>query len=494
MAQDAARLGGYPQQGNRSPEDVEEELLNLAEDCYTNDTALNVDHIRQLIQSTSALSWRCKTEDGIPALHLAVMVEATPAEAMWEAISLLVEAGANPMEKDDDGDTAVDAIISLTEEDDEDGETYTPTKFTHLAAMGAILQSPHVVVDRPLIATLCSWLRRSMPRPNKQGKGEQWCPHPVTFEKILDILTSRSSREDVTQAWCSEELLEYLEDCAYDKKCGVTAQKVTDFLEQGAKPGHMQRGASSLLLTVLNPYSSFAELEQVFRLLIGTDSGVISIRDSFRLSPVQWAADYVNVSSQHNLKRPNPAAYLALVPVVMAALPPDTDIGPVAGVACLKVTPQGSSGDGPKGRTITPPRFLEGDRVDCCVETPGGTYDWEEGIIIALWYREGCWPPEYPGAPYEVLLDLGQRVFAPADDDRLIRKQGTAATAPVTAASAGGAKYTFAATGPSGKAKAKAAGAPRFIRRQREDGKWEMFDSVSGRARLIASDSESDGE
>ena len=52
-----------------------------------------------------------------------------------------------------------------------------------------------------------------------------------------------------------------------------------------------------------------------------------------------------------------------------------------------KRTPIFVGGEFGQGRAV---RFLEGDRVLCRVEAPGGLTTWEEGVVIGLWYREPC--------------------------------------------------------------------------------------------------------
>ena len=53
----------------------------------------------------------------------------------------------------------------------------------------------------------------------------------------------------------------------------------------------------------------------------------------------------------------------------------------------LTRTPIFVGGEFGQGRAV---RFLEGDRVLCRVEAPGGLTTWEEGVVIGLWYREPC--------------------------------------------------------------------------------------------------------
>jgi G3E family GTPase len=56
-------------------------------------------------------------------------------------------------------------------------------------------------------------------------------------------------------------------------------------------------------------------------------------------------------------------------------------------------------------------RFRIGDVVEC------NTGAWKRGKVVSLFYREGNMT-----APYQVELDDGSLIYAPADDDRLIRK------------------------------------------------------------------------
>jgi len=62
-------------------------------------------------------------------------------------------------------------------------------------------------------------------------------------------------------------------------------------------------------------------------------------------------------------------------------------------------------------------RFKVGDRVECCV----GTNEWAIGKIVKLKYRGPGWPKGRPSAPYQIKLDSGALIFAPFDDDRVVR-------------------------------------------------------------------------
>jgi hypothetical protein len=64
-------------------------------------------------------------------------------------------------------------------------------------------------------------------------------------------------------------------------------------------------------------------------------------------------------------------------------------------------------------------RFGHGSRVECRIG-PDPVTGWARGTIVELWYREKSWPPG-SFAPYQVELDDGRRIFAPADVDQVIR-------------------------------------------------------------------------
>jgi hypothetical protein len=61
-------------------------------------------------------------------------------------------------------------------------------------------------------------------------------------------------------------------------------------------------------------------------------------------------------------------------------------------------------------------RFQVGTRVECRV----GPDEWALGTIVLVWYREPHWPT-HSWAPYQIKLDDGRFIFAPADMDQVIR-------------------------------------------------------------------------
>ena len=62
-------------------------------------------------------------------------------------------------------------------------------------------------------------------------------------------------------------------------------------------------------------------------------------------------------------------------------------------------------------------RFQVGSRVEC--NTGGGS--WSPGRVVALMYRDDGMPSGMV-APYQVQLDNGDLIYAPADEAEVIRK------------------------------------------------------------------------
>jgi len=72
-------------------------------------------------------------------------------------------------------------------------------------------------------------------------------------------------------------------------------------------------------------------------------------------------------------------------------------------------------------------RFGVGNVVECCV----GPNEWARGKVVKLWHREPKMPPGMV-APYQVQLDEdppGEYIFAPVDDECVIRAQTTGISA-----------------------------------------------------------------
>jgi hypothetical protein len=63
-----------------------------------------------------------------------------------------------------------------------------------------------------------------------------------------------------------------------------------------------------------------------------------------------------------------------------------------------------------------PVRFQVGARVECRT----GQDEWVRGKVILVWYREPHWPVN-SWAPYQIQLDDGRLIFAPADTEQVIR-------------------------------------------------------------------------
>ena len=63
-------------------------------------------------------------------------------------------------------------------------------------------------------------------------------------------------------------------------------------------------------------------------------------------------------------------------------------------------------------------RFGVGDKVACKT----GATEWSPGVVVALLYRDEYMPPGMI-APYQVKLDKsGNCIYAPVDEDDVIRK------------------------------------------------------------------------
>jgi len=65
-------------------------------------------------------------------------------------------------------------------------------------------------------------------------------------------------------------------------------------------------------------------------------------------------------------------------------------------------------------------RFQVDDRVVCRTGPGEGEDAWSAGTVVKLWHREPGWPKRKV-APYQVRLDTGTLIFAPMDDDRVIK-------------------------------------------------------------------------
>jgi len=66
-------------------------------------------------------------------------------------------------------------------------------------------------------------------------------------------------------------------------------------------------------------------------------------------------------------------------------------------------------------------RFDVGTKVQCRTGRGDGEDGWSNGTVVKIWYRETQWPRGRT-APYQIKLDDGALIFAPMDDDRVIRE------------------------------------------------------------------------
>eukprot|EP00747_Dinoflagellata_sp_TGD_P120619 gnl/TRDRNA2_/TRDRNA2_173285_c2_seq2.p1 gnl/TRDRNA2_/TRDRNA2_173285_c2~~gnl/TRDRNA2_/TRDRNA2_173285_c2_seq2.p1 ORF type:complete len:316 (+),score=48.30 gnl/TRDRNA2_/TRDRNA2_173285_c2_seq2:122-949(+) len=266
--------------------------------------------------------------------------------------------------------------------------------------------------------------------------------------------------------------------------CDVDLPLVQKLLADGAKPSHRLNGSrTSLHLVALNPHLKYKVADEVVKLLIEAEPEVVEVQDGFGLTALNWAEDYIDVADQHGLKNPNPAALIA----ISEHMKPGTD-GGLKGIKLSQMRPADDvpktnsyrqialdqfrrytyhrdlHGEDPSATVVVPVRpalrFLEGDRVEVRIAEAKHIYTWEEGIVVALHLREAWWPKSHPGVPYEVLLDVGTRMLVLVDRDAVIRREGS------------GARKTKGAAAKS-----------RFEKKQRDDGQWELVDSITGKAR-----------
>jgi hypothetical protein len=70
-------------------------------------------------------------------------------------------------------------------------------------------------------------------------------------------------------------------------------------------------------------------------------------------------------------------------------------------------------------------RFEIGERVECRIG-PHPVKGWAAGRVIKHFYSEPNWPPNMV-APYQIALHDGRLIFAPADNDNVIRRRAPAA-------------------------------------------------------------------
>lgn len=64
-------------------------------------------------------------------------------------------------------------------------------------------------------------------------------------------------------------------------------------------------------------------------------------------------------------------------------------------------------------------RFKLGERVSCFV---GGSDGWLDGTVIEQWYGQEADFENDHVVPYQIQLDIGQQIYAPADDDECIKR------------------------------------------------------------------------
>eukprot|EP00038_Savillea_parva_P026401 m.53855 g.53855 ORF g.53855 m.53855 type:complete len:553 (+) comp7488_c0_seq3:47-1705(+) len=73
-------------------------------------------------------------------------------------------------------------------------------------------------------------------------------------------------------------------------------------------------------------------------------------------------------------------------------------------------------------------RFKVGDAISAKLGSVGD--NWEDGRVVAVGYREPHFPPEFV-APYQIQLNSGRMIFAPYDNDSIVRARQAGADEPI---------------------------------------------------------------
>lgn len=73
---------------------------------------------------------------------------------------MLLSWGADPQARDGDDDTALDALLSLQDEDE--------ALEAHVAALRALVSSPRQRLEKKDIEAICGWLRLLLPEEKQQ--------------------------------------------------------------------------------------------------------------------------------------------------------------------------------------------------------------------------------------------------------------------------------------------------------------------------------------
>lgn len=454
------------------------DLSTYLEDCTENDKFADVRLLEQLVRAGGPEGCNVASDEGYSPLHLLVMLgAASPSDAV-DSISVLLQGGASINALDPDGENALEATLSIaadSDDDEDDDESRIddhnqgrPDKkarqLIRAAFMQVLIQHMEVDMETDQLQRMVAFSRKHQPMSGPSD--------------VLGVLKKRLDPKKFNQVWESEELLEYLQDCCYEKSCGADPAIVAKHLSKGAWANYQPKdGVGALHLVALNPYHEYTQVREVTRLLVKSDPKCCEVRDRFKLTALQWAEDYMNLAKQHDLNFASPATLVAFSEM----LPDSMD----SGLVCVKPGSTNWKVAGPESLARRPSlRFAEGERVKALVAVPGGRPEWEEGVVVGLWLRNEWWPKKHYGAPYEVLLDLGTRVLCLADRPDLIRAEKDKAPTvrkPETKAAA------EALQAPAPKKVAK-----RFEKRKRPDGKWELLDSKTGNAKIIPTPDTSD--
>jgi len=371
-----------------------------------------------------------------------------PRHLIRTVIHRSVDAGANLDAADGYGETPLTTVLCMLEEDEpEEEDGSSPPDADLLAALVCYLELDQQHV-RDEVATR---VQHQVDRISDQSS-ELW----VVGEAIRKLLEKQVPKARLAELREGDKLVSYL-NTFYDTFKGADPKVVSDLLDAGADPAVVQpaSGYNALHIVALNAYGGYDEVCQVLEMMLRRNPEAAKAISKTKFTVFSLAADYRDTASQFKCK-PNAAAMLAL-----GELLPQYDVE--AGLACLAVD---AANRAPALKDHRNCRFMDGDRVKCLVQAPGGNA-WEEGVVVSCGYREEYWPQGHPGAAYEVKLDIGGNVFVLSDTNKLIQTEHE-------------------------KTRDKTAKGKRFTK-QLAEGRWELLDTVTGKGRPCSPpDSDSD--
>ena len=107
-------------------------------------------------------------------------------------------------------------------------------------------------------------------------------------------------------------------------------------------------------------------------------------------------------------------------------------------------------------QSMGPFRFAPGDRVECSM----GGDDWMAGTVTQQYFREAMWPADR-WMPYQVELEDGCKIYAPKDDDAVIRLAPGGASSSSSNGASNSSNNGAGSSNNRGKGKSKGGGKKR---------------------------------